>query len=391
MTSTRPFLKIVVAWHPDFLEGQVMARSLYEHYRRDLFDNVAGGTGLPVLYRSTPALATGLPMAIDLSDSETSAVFLLVDDHLLEDAEWLAWSMSLIEEVEAKGLSARVFPVAISSLATKASIGAQAIRWDKWTDLTPEHRLTRLMSDLSYQICRMLRLYLGKLSKPLDDDEELLQYLQKVEIFLSHSKHDADGERLATEIRSHLQSFSDFETFFDVINIPAGLQFDKVMLLKVRVSAVVAIHTDSYSSREWCRREIIEAKRGNAPLVIVDCIQDRDERGFPYLGNVPIIRMDPVLADRFDVVLLRLLDEVMKAFLWDCQLSLYGAKKAADTVFVPRPPELIMLSNLDLTSGGVALVYPEPPIGAEEEELFHAIAPGVELLSMSEWRARSGI
>ncbi|WP_204306774.1 toll/interleukin-1 receptor domain-containing protein, partial [Klebsiella pneumoniae] len=72
-------------------------------------------------------------------------------------------------------------------------------------------------------------------------------------------------------------------TFFDVHDIPTGVRFDRAILLQVRVSAVVAVHTDSYSSREWCRREIIEAKRWNVPLVVANCIADADERGFPYM------------------------------------------------------------------------------------------------------------
>jgi hypothetical protein len=55
-----------------------------------------------------------------------------------------------------------------------------------------------------------------------------------------------------------------------VHDIPAGLRFHKVLLQQVRVSAMVAIHADSYSSREWCRREIIEAKRWNVPLVVAN-------------------------------------------------------------------------------------------------------------------------
>jgi hypothetical protein len=56
---------------------------------------------------------------------------------------------------------------------------------------------------------------------------------------------------------------------------------------------MVAIHTDSYSSREWCRREIIEAKRWNVPLVVANGISNLDERGFPYMGNVPVVRLEP--------------------------------------------------------------------------------------------------
>jgi hypothetical protein len=161
--------------------------------------------------------------------------------------------------------------------------------------------------------------------------------------------------------------------------------------VKVKVSAVVAIHTDSYSSREWCRKEIIEAKRWNVPLVVANCISDLDERGFPYLGNVPLVRVDPVEADRIDVIVSRLLDEVLKDFLWRCWVRLADGAAGDDIVFIPRPPELIMLASLEGADADATLVYPEPPIGAEEQRLFDIIAPKVKLRSMTEWLAGGGL
>jgi hypothetical protein len=175
-------------------------------------------------------------------------------------------------------------------------------------------------------------------------------------------------------------------SFFDVHDIPAGLRFNKVIPAKVKVSAVVAIHTDSYSSREWCRREIIEAKGYSVPLVVANCITDVDERSFPYLGNVPVVRMDPDTADRIDSIVSHLLDEVLKSFLWQCRVQLAAGSAGDDVLFLPRPPELISLASVkDFTKA--TLVYPDPPIGAEEQRLFEVIAPAVRLRSMTEWLA----
>jgi hypothetical protein len=64
-------------------------------------------------------------------------------------------------------------------------------------------------------------------------------------------------------------------------------RFQKVLLKQVRLSAVVAIHTDSYSSREWCRREIVEAKRWNVPLVVANCLADPTNVVFLILVTCP--------------------------------------------------------------------------------------------------------
>lgn len=388
---TRPFLVIYVAWHPGFGDGARLAKVLYGHFRRQLYDNVAGGTGLPVVYRSAPAPGAEVPIDVDLRDAETSAVVMLIDDAWAADAAWVEWGRGLMGRADAAGLGARVFPIAITGAATRMGMAEQAARWDRWEALAPEQRERRLIANLTYQFCRMLRSYLERLKHPGEDEGSLDRYLRKVEIFLSHSKHDEHGERIARLIRDRLYTGDGLDSFFDVHDIPTGLRFDKVILQKVKVSAVVAIHTDSYSSREWCRREILEAKRWNVPLVIADCISEADERGFPYMGNVPLVRMDPVTADRIDQIIGRLLDEVLKDFLWRCWVELLGGAGRSGVVFLPRPPELIALAGAAGNAGtGATLVYPEPPLGAEEQSLFEVVAPGVRLRSMTEWLAEGG-
>jgi len=170
------------------------------------------------------------------------------------------------------------------------------------------------------------------------------------------------------------------------LNIPPGLPFAEVLRLYVRISAVVAIHTDSYSSREWCRREILEAKRHNVPLVVANCMIDFEERGFPYMGNVPVVRMEHDATHRIGVVIARLLDEVMKDYLWRCRAKLANAGK--DVTFLPRPPELISLSELARNRQDQGtIVYPDPPLGVEEAELFAALGKGFQLLSYTQWLA----
>ena len=67
-----------------------------------------------------------------------------------------------------------------------------------------DDRLRRLASDLTDRFSRMLRSYLERLRRPEEEDAALDQYLRKVQIFLSHSKRDRDGERIAKLIREAL-------------------------------------------------------------------------------------------------------------------------------------------------------------------------------------------
>ncbi|WP_375381074.1 toll/interleukin-1 receptor domain-containing protein [uncultured Sphingomonas sp.] len=387
---TRPFLVVTIAWHPGFAAGPTIASALYDHFRRKLFENVAGGTGLSVIYRSEPPKGTAAPLPIDFEEGETAAVVVLFDEAFAGDNAYLAWLKETAERADAKGLGTRVSPIAIDSALTRSGMAEQAIRWDRWGDLEEKPRIRRLVSGLTYQFARMLRSYLERLRHPSDADEALERYLKKVQVFLSHSKRDDDGERIAKTIRQALFDGDGLSSFFDVHDIVPGVRFDKAILNQVRVSAVVAIHTDSFSSREWCRREIIEAKRASVPLVVANCLVDTDERGFPYMGNVPVVRMDPAHVDRIEDVIGRLLDEVLKDFLWRCRVELVSNEAGQEVRFLPRPPELISLVGLERAADGeTILVYPDPPLGAEEQRLFEEIAPTLRLRSLTEWVAEA--
>lgn len=395
----RPFFVIHIVWHPECALGETIANSLMQHFRRDLYKNIVGGVGIPVVFRSECLPGAITPIPVSLEDSETSATIVVLDENLVSSAEWLNYINNIDSELKdssKSGFKRLLFPVAISSEAlSKSSIGPQALRWDGWGG-DEGSRIQRLRSELTYEFCRMLRYNLAQLEAPTE--RNLSEYLKKVQVFLSHSKHDDEGAAIARAIRLRIYEGHGLSSFFDVHDIPAGLPFDEVLLHQVRVSAMVAIHTDSYSSREWCRKEIIEAKTWNVPLVVANSINTMDERGFPYMGNVPLVRLgyDPTDTDRIDIVVGRLLDEVLKDYLWRCQTHEIRAGLPIGAIFIPRPPELISLSCIpnilpedqeSTARQDIMLIYPDPPLNAEEERLLSRVAPHVQIRSLNEWKA----
>lgn len=387
MQSARPSFVLYVGWHPGFSDGYDLAKSLYKHFRRDLYRNVTGGVGVSVVYCTAMDPVTGLPGNVDLQAGDTVAVVLLIDSNWTGDSSWFEWAKSLLKGFSDAAPQAMVLPVAIDSSAYALSPAQQTVRWHDWQGLGPRERELRLKTALTHQFCRMLRQRHHQANGANANDLQNA-YLEKVSLFLSHSKHDEFGEAIATAIREKLYRGSDVGSFFDVQDIPPGTSFSEVLLHQVRRCALVAIHTDSYSSREWCRREIIEAKSTNVPLVVTSCIKDRDDRAFPYLGNVPMVRMDPQQIDRIDDVVLCILDEVMKDLLWQNRIRVLVNADVVGTAFIPRTPELISLASiLSREARDWVLVYPDPPIGTEEELLFNRIAPTVRLRSMNEWLA----
>ena len=389
--GSKPFLVVYVVWHPGFEEGRLIAEAVREHFRRRIFENVSGGTGVSVIYRFAEAEGASAPLPISLSEAETTAIVVLMESNLASEDAWAEYVHELVDRTEETGLGTRLFPVSIEAEAM-GSLGLveQALRWDGWSG-SAEQRQRQLVGKLTYEFCRMLRHYLEHMRHPAEAQDALGRYLRKVQIFFSHSKHDERGTQIAVAVRDRIHGHHSLSSFFDVHDIPAGLRFDEVLLHQVRASAVVAIHTDSYSSREWCRREVIEAKLWNVPLVVANCISNLDDRSFPYLGNVPVIRLDDQQEKRIDFLIDRLIDEVLKDFLWRCQVELHRSAASDGVMFMPRPPELISLANLSegVDETDAVIVYPGPPLSREEKRLFKKVAPRVRLRSLIEWAAET--
>ena len=95
------------------------------------------------------------------------------------------------------------------------------------------------------------------------------------------------------------------------------------------------------------------------------------------MGNVPVVQVNHSDEKQIDFLVDRLIDEVFRDFLWNCQVENYKFTVDTDAIFRPRSPELISLASLtqnSMTSGSV-IVYPDTPISTEEEHLLKASLP----------------
>ena len=384
-TTARPLFALYIVWHPSYANGSQIADLLRRRFGGDRYQNITGDPGVSVLYRSEAVPDEPVPLPINWDESDTTAVVVLADTALAEDTAWVSYVRDLAHSAQAGGFHTRLFPVMMEPEGHKIGLDEQALRWDQGGESDAE-REQRLVRDLTYEFSRMLRHRLALLRRPEATETPLADYLEKIRVFLSHSKHDDDGETVARSFRDWLHERSALSSFFDIYDIPAGLSFRDVLLQQIGTSAVVALHTDSYSSREWCRREVIEAKRRHVPMIVVDCLHDADPRGMPYMGNVPIVRMNPEDQDRLGAVIEYLLDEVFRDFMWRCRIE--SLREASpDVLFMARPPELIALATLPDLQGamGATIVYPDPLLSTDEAELFSAITPQVRVLTLTEW------
>ena len=221
-------------------------------------------------------------------------------------------------------------------------------------------------------VVRLLKLMSGGVVETTDGGLDYDALSVPTVFFISHAKVDlaTDGSGPVPEIIQMLAE-SPIEHWYDTQNIQPGQTFDNEIETGVQGSTVlVCVLTDDWSSREWCRREMLLAKRYHVPVVIVNAMTEESLRLFPYVGNAPVVTWT---ADSGTRVVLRCLLEALR----------FAATCPAPAVVLPDAevpfrtfPELLTVASLPQDTKVVW--YPDPPLGREELDVLRSIRPDVD-------------
>jgi hypothetical protein len=357
-------LNCYVIWHPLFKDGEKYANEIYSLLCRDSNIPLQRGIGIPVFYRSEPLVGTKVPIAIPTESAKRNALIILIDDEMFNDK---AWEDYIIQILDLVNQDTRVYPVALSKYAfylNEVKLNEyQFIRLFEVTQFNEKWSILKhaLLHDLSRQMVGLIS----------SSENQNIDISPPVKIFLSHAK--VDGESIAMKFRSYIANNTKLNKFFDTNDIADGFSFKGQIHKNLLDSAVVVFLTDEYSNREWCRIEVIVAKRYKSPLVVVQDIQNGEKRSFPYMGNVPTVRFKGKFDEIIDLTLLQVLNNRFVKEKLQSQLDLYGIEKHFDCSILSSPPELFNLIDLVKEKGSKnrLIIYPDPPIGIEELELLN--------------------
>jgi TIR domain len=91
-------------------------------------------------------------------------------------------------------------------------------------------------------------------------------------------------------IRRYIYEHTQLACFFDRHDIPHGHSVQVSIEDAIEGSMMVAVWTDKLLESPWCQLEIIEARRRQRPMLIVDALTTNTPRLFPFLGNMPVVR-----------------------------------------------------------------------------------------------------
>ena len=353
----QPFLAVYVVWHPGSTEATELARLMFTTFCADPHTPALRGLGIPVKFRTSKS-SEEVPDSIPFGKAMHTVVFILADDNLAAEARWSHYA----DGVVASALSADlVIPVILTAAANLppglASVqGIPRLEGVQWE--------TEVLNHALHDVCRVLE-----------------PSAEKVRVFLSHSKHDGLG--VTTEVRRYLRETAHLDEFFDAADIPDGTRFSEFLIgCAGSLPCLLAVQTDTYASREWCRLEVLEAKRRQVPIVVLTALRNREQRSFPYMGNVPVVRWNEGVS--LPVLVRELLIEVLRKRYFPKRVEALWRQRGLTSSYqvLTSPPELVTslmyrAETQDSQLGNLSriCVYPDPPLGTEELDLLLTMNP----------------
>ncbi len=381
-------LNIYIVWHPDSLVGETIAKELYNTFCRDYKNPLSRGLGIPVYFRSTK-LDDNKPVAVDFSGAEKNAIICLIDDVYFLDDYFKEFTSEIVGQLDDNN---RIYPIKLFEKAHSIGCGLSNLQFvdamiffkDK-LDFQIEEDLSKaikkIKSEVLHDCARLLMEY-----HPIFKDREKHRIGSPVKLFLSHAKYD--GQSTTIKFKQFIENNLKLDVFFDTVDIANGYDFAKQFEQEILNSALVVFHTDEYSNREWCRREVLIAKRHKSPIVVVHKITEGEKRAFPYLGNMPttVLNDSDEELSFYKIVYLTLYQVLNNLYQYRL-LSNYKVIKNVDAEIkvITSPPELFNFVDIKAYQKDIdnklIILYPDPPLGLEELSILNEVDSDVEFIT----------
>jgi CHAT domain-containing protein len=160
-------------------------------------------------------------------------------------------------------------------------------------------------------------------------------------------------------------------------------QIDAGALRKAAGAAMfVHVRRDAAAS-SYKHTHILVAKELGIPVVSMLCMTSGEAREAAYAGNGPSIVASAETQPTID----RLIDEVTRAWLAhihfraDAERVRRAIGLPVDTVLLSRPPELVDFANGTLPRSSTLVLYPDPPLPADEAALIRRLYPRARIVT----------
>lgn len=362
-------LAVIFVWHP---KDNDVVKLILDHcsslLSRDIDKPFSRAMNLPIFYYTSSK--KGVPNEVNIS-AEKIIIFPFIGMNIVADGEWKSYINNLWELKNSK-----VVPIALDNLAF--NIGG-VISYNNFIHFYEfqSHKNQWMFISITHEIYRYA---LNESFEEVGNGND-----NSLKLFLSHAKDGKRGIKLAKKLKNFIDN-TTMRNFFDATDIAPGYKFDEEIVNHIKEASIIAIHSDIYSSRYWCQREIIAGKYFERPLIAVNAIEEIDDRNFPFASNIPEIRIQfNEEVDEKDLlrILSTILLETVRFFYSKKLLNYYCDEMKKKIKCCCRPPEVADIEKLLIKKEGSihlkykSIIYPEPPVYSEEINFLNNL--GIEV------------
>jgi energy-coupling factor transporter ATP-binding protein EcfA2 len=368
-------LEVHLIWHPNRARGHEFAQVLYRQLCSDPDSPTARRLGVPVRFWNTLLGESDLEQWPRQADRSAAIIFM--DDEMAVDPAWGEFVSRLRRTYQEAGERHQIYPVSLTRPAQHLFPDIRYRNFIRLPDIAESRQMPVLLNTVTFELWRLL------LHQPLPSEAASSPTRgARVSVYLSYAKYD--GEELARSIMNYLPLSNLDLSWVDISDIPPdSTEWRDVLRGNLLERLLVILQTDAYATREWCRREALEAKQYWIPTVVVNALTRGELQGFPYLGNLPVVRWPTVGNDTdcWHEVFGLLWREGFRSAYFARHVRrlerLYGWTNVQP---IPYPPELVTALMMRPGKGQAkTYVYPDPPLSSNESQLIHELDPGIDV------------
>lgn len=360
MNNFTPPLTIVFIWHPADKESNSLIAYSSSLLTKDERTPFSRSINIPIYYYTS--IKKGVPSKLKDFTGKT-IIFSFISKEITSDNEWSTYieNIPLYKDIF-------LIPIAHDRTAFCLKGSCDKKNFIRAYEFEEQYRNDYMFISIAHEIyrCSLNETY----------DEIALGKDNAIKLFLSHAKDGKNGIEIARALKKFIDN-SSMRSFFDATDIAAGYRFDEEIIKSIKESTVIAIHSDIYSSRYWCQREILCAKQNNRPIIAVDSLEIFEDRRFPFASNIPGVHVhyDTLFSEKELLKIIRIaLLETLRFYYSILLLNKYKEigwinDKAE---ILARPPEVSDVEKMFYEEDDCIqyknklFVYPDPPVYEDE-------------------------
>lgn len=354
-----PPLAIHYVWHPsDEHEVTPILDVIHPFFSRQSDRPFSRSLNLPQFFYSS-CNPNVVPKASPESRAQKDVIFLFCSKHTLGRTTWKDYFDTIGDDQ-----SIHIVPVALDQTGLAHSSSGRLknlnfLRAHTWNSST---KLLKAKVEIAHEVYRH-----GLVAV----DPSTLGISSSIKVFLSHAKAGNTGRILAEDIYRYIDE-TNMSRFFDATEISPGFKFDQEIENHIKQSTLLVIGSDEYSSRYWCQREILTAKKNDCPILAIDCLENSEDRIFPASSNITCLHINPSDKTSEEDILRILGSTLLETIRHRHALKLlqyYQSQSWIDPAasISARPPELRQIIEVKKL-GKNSIYYPEPPLYTEETD-----------------------